>query len=76
MIVTETFEINGRQFVRTYSDAGRYVVGGVPYGAYDEAIDPADADRAYTEGDLIPAEVRTELSDKAEAFDILMGVTQ
>ena len=26
MIKTEQFEIDGRQFIRTYSDSGRYVV--------------------------------------------------
>lgn len=71
-IVTETFEINGRQFVKTYSDAGRYVVGGVPEGEYSEACDPAEYGRTYTEGDLMPVGPE-ELADKAEAYDILMG---
>lgn len=75
MIVTEHFDVNGRDFVRTYSDAGRYVVrDGV---AYSEACDPAEFGRQYTEGDLMPAEERTdELAAKAEAYDILMGVTE
>ena len=73
-IVTETYEINGRSFVRTYSNANRYVVGGVPEGAYTEANDPADANRTYVEGDVI--EDNTELADKAEAYDILMGVSE
>lgn len=77
MIVQETFELNGRQFVRTYSDSGRYVVGGNPEGAYDEAIDPAELGRTYTEGDPIPDEEREdELAAKAEAYDILMGVSE
>lgn len=50
-IVTETYEMNGRQFVRTYSDAGRYIVGGVPEGQYTEANDPAELGRVYTEGE-------------------------
>jgi hypothetical protein len=54
MIVQETYEINGRQFVRTFSDEGRYVVGGVPEGEYVEANDPAEIGRIYTEGNLIP----------------------
>lgn len=53
MIVQETFDLNGKQFVRTYSDEHRYVVGGVPYGTYDEAIDPAEYGRNYVEGDII-----------------------
>ena len=73
MIVTEPYELNGRQFVRTYSDANRYVVrDGV---AYSEANDPAEFGRTYTEGDLIP-ETEANLADKAEAYDILMGVSK
>jgi len=77
MIVQETYELNGRQFIRTYSDAGRYVVGGVPSGEYVEANDPAELGRTYTEGELMPAEDRMEsLADKAEAYDILTGVVE
>ena len=53
MIRTETITIGGKQFVRTYSDEHRYVVGGVPQGEYTEAIDPAELGRTYTEGDII-----------------------
>ena len=72
MIVQEHFEINGRDFIRTVSDSGRYVVrDGV---SYSEACDPAEYGRAYTEGDLMPPEEREdELAAKAEAYDILMG---
>ena len=75
MIVTETFEINGRQFVRTTSDAGRYVIrDGI---SYSEANDPAEFGRVYTEGELMPEEEREdELAAKAEAYDILMGVSE
>ena len=55
-IVQETYELNGRQFVRTYSDDGRFVVGGVPYGEYAEATDPAEFNRTYVEGDKMPAD--------------------
>ncbi len=51
MIITENYDINGVAFVRTYSDAHRYVVrDGV---SYDEANDPASLGRTYTEGDII-----------------------
>ena len=73
MIVTEPYELNGRQFVRTYSDVNRYVVRDSV--AYSEANDPAEFGRVYTEGDLIP-ETETDLADKAEAYDILMGVSK
>ena len=54
MIRTETLTIGGKQFVRTYSDAHRYVIGGVPEGAYAEAFDLAELGRTYTEGDIMP----------------------
>ena len=69
MIVTETYELNGRQFVRTYSDANRYVVrDGV---AYSEANDPAAFGRTYTEGELMPQE---EIEANAEEIlGIILG---
>lgn len=66
MIVQEHFDINGRDFVRTFSDSGRYVVReGV---AYSDACDPAEFDRTYTEGELMPDDI-----DEAEAYDIIFG---
>ena len=54
MIVQENYTLNGRDFVRTWSDAGRYVVrDGV---GYTEANDPAELGRTYTEGDPMPPE--------------------
>ncbi len=74
MIVTETFYIGQREFTRTSSDSGRYVVrDGI---SYSEACDPAEFGRTYTEGDLMPDDERTDIQDKAEAFDILTGVTE
>lgn len=73
MIVQTHFDVNGRDFIRTTSDSGRYVVrDGV---AYEEACDPADLGRTYTEGDLMPPEEQDmdALMDKAEAYDILVG---
>lgn len=67
MIVTEHFDVNGRDFIRTYSDSGRYVVrDGVEYS---EACDPAEFGRTYTEGNVMP----TDDSEAAEILDILMG---
>ncbi len=72
-IVQEHFDVNGRDFIRTTSDEGRYVVrDGVEYS---EACDPAEFGRTYTEGELMP-EDETDLADKAEAYDILMGVSE
>ena len=70
MIVQERFTVGGRDFIRTTSDAGRYVVrDGVEY---TEACDPAEFGRTYTEGDVIPSD-ESDLADKAEAYDILTG---
>jgi len=71
-IIVETFYINETEFTRTYSDAHRYVVrDGV---SYSEACDPAEFGRTYTEGDLIPPdEFSDETSDKAAAYDVLIG---
>lgn len=54
MIQQKHFDVGGRDFIRTYSDAGRYVLGGEPYGEYTEACDPVELGRTYTEGDIIP----------------------
>lgn len=71
MIVTENFKVGERDFIRTYSNSRRYVVrDGV---SYSEACDPAELGRTYTEGDLMPDEERTDIQDKAEAYDILVG---
>lgn len=42
--------------------------------SYEEACDPAEFGRTYIEGDLIP-EDETAIADKAEAYDILTGVS-
>lgn len=76
MIVTENFKVGERDFIRTYSNSGRYVVGGDPVENYAEACDPEEFDRTYTEGDLMPDEERTDIADKAEAYDILTGVSE
>lgn len=76
MIVQTHFDVSGRDFIRTTSDSGRYVVReGV---SYSEACDPAEFGRVYTEGDLIPPEEQDmdALMDKAEAYDILTGVSE
>lgn len=71
MIATEIITINGRQLVRTYSTENRYVVrDGI---AYDEAIDPIDSGREYTEGDIKPID---EIELKAQAYDIITGVSE
>lgn len=66
-IITEQFNVNGHDFIRTYSDAGKYVVrDGI---SYTEACDPAELGRTYTEGDTIP----TDESEVEEILNILIG---
>ena len=51
MIIVKNVSINGREFIRTYSDKGYHVErDGV---LYDEAIDPIDSSREYTETDIL-----------------------
>jgi hypothetical protein len=66
MIQTETMTINGKAFIRTYSDSGRYVVrDGVEY---PEAIDLAYLNRIYTESENMLPDIPAE-----EALAILTG---
>ena len=70
MIQTERYNVGETDFIRTYSDSGRYVVrDGV---SYEEACDPAEFGRTYTEGDVIP----TTESDAEELLNIILGGTE
>lgn len=67
MIKQEHFTVGERDFIRTYSDANRYVVrDGI---SYSEACDPAETGRTYTEGELMPEYETTA----EELLDILTG---
>ena len=73
MIVTENMTINGKAFIRTYSDSGFMVErDGV---RYSEAIDQAEFNRQYTETDE-PIEEMSETEEKAKAYDVLTGVAE
>lgn len=73
MIQTETFEKNGRTLVRTWSDTGYRIRQDGTGAVYDEAVDPADSGRTYTETD----EQRPDAELTAEeALDIITGVAQ
>lgn len=68
-IRTEFYTIDEKEFVRTYSDANRYVVrDGV---SYSEACDPVECGRTYTEGELITD--GESGSDIEEIINILLG---
>ena len=68
MIRTETITIGEKQFVRTYSDKGMMIHGGMPEADYSEAIDPAELGRTYTETDT-----PIEGEDAEEILSILLG---
>lgn len=69
MIRTEHFTVGERDFIRTWSDANRYVVrDGIEYS---EACDPAEFGRTYVEGDVMDIPMGDEY---AMAGRILMGV--
>ena len=56
-------------FVKTYSDLGMKIHGGMPEGDYDEAYDPIDSGRTYTETNIpIEEDVTAE-----EIVSILTG---
>ena len=71
MIVTETVTINGKEFIRNYSDAGYLIErDGVRYG---EAIDPVGYDRVYTETDELIEGEDEEVSGE-ELIDMIKEV--
>lgn len=64
---TETYVLNNREFTKTYSDSGRYVVrDGI---SYEEANDPSEFGRTYTEGDIM----EESDSEAEEILNIIMG---
>lgn len=69
MIKTETITISGKDFIRTWSDSGLYIHGGMPEADYSEALDPAELGRTYTETDK-PIEEET---DAEQILSILLG---
>ena len=72
MIKTETITINGRTFVRTYSDANRMIKQDGTGAVYAEAYDPVGSGRTYTETkEEIPT--ATDDADYKTAFEIITG---
>ena len=75
MTIYTTKEINGVLYDYAYSDIGMKIERN---GArYTEAIDPLNSNRKYTEtNEPIEVEPLNELEEKAQAYDILMGVSE
>lgn len=62
MIIQEDI---GNDLVKTYSDQGMMIRGGVPEGLYDIAIDPKRLGRTYVETDIpVPTEEEPEEEDE------------
>jgi hypothetical protein len=71
MIITESLTINGRDFVKTYSDEGYMIErNGVRYA---EAIDPAEFGRTYIE---TSEPIEPEASDEASEQDYLNALNE
>lgn len=73
MIKIETITINDKDFQYTYSDEGYMIErDGI---IYSDAIDPIDSGRTYTETTEKnnPEEELSEIEQKAQAYDILVG---
>lgn len=71
MIKAERLTINGKEYTRTWSDEGMMVERD---GAlYDEAYDPADSARTYTETD-VPCEYAVAEAEDYEAALTRLGV--
>ncbi len=74
MIITENVTIDGRQFVKTYSDEGMYIRQEQTDALYSEAIDVENAPFTYVETDIpIEGEELSETEQKAAAWDELTG---
>ena len=76
MIKIETITINGRTLVRTYSDANRMIRQDGTGAVYAEAYDPVGSGRTYTETEESIETDMTETEEKAQAYDIIMGVKE
>lgn len=63
MILTEAMVVNGKEYIRTWSDLGVMIER--DGCRYEEAIDPAEFGRTYTETD----ELITVHADPEEVFD-------
>lgn len=50
MLITETISINNKRYLHNYSDAGFKISR--DNVLYDDALDPVDSGRTYTETDV------------------------
>lgn len=67
-------EIINETLVRTYSDRGVLIHGGMPEGDYAEAIDPISLNRVYTETNIpIEEDEESEAVEAQEILNIILG---
>ena len=72
MLVTETVTIDEREYIHNYSGIGNYIErDGI---CYEEAYDPPESGRVYTETDTPIIRPTDDEAAYAEAGRILMGV--
>lgn len=71
MIKQETVKIEGKEYIHTWSTAGKYVVRDKV--EYSDAIDPAGTGREYTEGDYIDPDRESAIM-YAETREVLEGL--
>ncbi len=76
MIKTETLMINGKEYIRTYSDSNMQIRQDDTGAMYDEAVDPVGSGRTYTETDVEIVDYREAMEeDYLEALERL-GVSE
>ena len=77
MTKSETITINGRAFVRTYSDANRMIQQDGTEIVYTEAVDPIGSGRTYTETDTPIEQTEddrvAQLEEDSAALKIILG---
>lgn len=77
MIKTENIYVNGRAFVRTYSDANRMIRQDSTGNIYSEAVDPLNSGRTYTETDTPIEQTEddrvAQLEEDSAALKIILG---
>ena len=71
MVKYDPIKVGDKNYIHAYSDSGRYLLGGEPYGEYTDANDPAEFGRTYIEGDIIPVDEGEVL----EILNIILGLT-
>ena len=72
MIHIETIEINGTQYIKTYSDTYTIVRDGVEYG---EAVDPLNSGRTYIETEN-PLDTANEDPEEATKEDYKSALSE